>query len=206
MMIFSEWRQVCRRVFSRRQTGVFLILSVGLTLAMVMFAIGRGYSFRSLPYKDGERLVMIGQQVVGPGIVSGSSVRFPQVQWNLQPLVHELMERSDLFVGVAGFSANDGWKLRTPSGNISFNGQDVTANFFDVLGVWFPELEEWKRSVGSNNLPFVALTPKVGTEDFRRNAKGQLFRTLEGGGIIVGGLLPASFVFPTNDLTENKFE
>jgi len=187
MVILSELRQICRRVFTWHQAGVFLILSVGLTFATVMYAIGYGYSSYSLPYKDAKRLVMIGYQ--------SSSSRLPALSLNTQPF-HEWRERDDLFTGMAALAGHDGWRLRTPNGNINLRGNQVTLNFFDILGVWFPELEEWKRSAETRNLPLVLLTHEVGVEKFGRRDIGQLFRTLEGDGVVIGGILPAKFVFP----------
>ena len=189
MAVFGEWRQICRKVFSWQQVGVFLILSVGLTLATVMFAIGRGYSSHSLPYKDAERLVMVGYDP------QTSGNRLPTLNLHTEPF-HEWMERSDLFADLAAFTGNVSWRLRTPGGNIRLRGYQTTPNFFDVLGVKFPELEDWKRAAGTRNLPVVLFTHGVGIGKFGQNTMGQLFHTSEGGGIIAGGILPASFAFP----------
>jgi len=197
--MLGEWWQICRRVFSWQQAGVFLILSVGLTLATVMFAIGHSYSFNSLPYKDAERLVMIGYQS------TGGDNRFPILVLNMQPF-HEWRERNDLFVDVAAFSGHEGWRLVTSDGNIILSGIKATPNFFDVLGVWFPELEAWKRTVGTVDLPNVLFTHDVGTGKFGREAIGQVFRTREGGGIIAGGILPAGFAYPNEYIVGNTRE
>jgi len=169
--------------------GVFLILSIGLTLAAVMFAIGHGYSSYSLPYKDVERLVMIGR------MAESRSSRLPTVTIYTQ-IFNEWRERSDLFADIAAFTGNDGWRVRASNGNIRLRGFQVTPNFFDVLGVWFPELEGWKRSAGTRNLPTVLFTHGVGSMNFGRDGIGQLYHTHDGGGIIAGGILPASFAFP----------
>ena len=202
--MIAEWRQICRRVFSWQQMGVFLILSVGLTLATVMFSIGNGYSSRSLPYKDAERLVMIGRQPSPNTIVSQSSA-FPALSMDINPF-HEWRERSDLFDGIAAFSGGNMWRLKTSSGNISLRSENVTPNFFDVLGVWFPELEAWKRSVGARNLPTVLLTHGIGMKEFGQEATGQIYHVREGSGIIVGGILPAGFAHPWEDPTGNTQE
>jgi len=189
MKIFSEWRQICRRVFSWQQAGVFLIMSVGLTFATVMFAIGHGYSSHSLPYKDTERLVMVGY------LNEKTIPRLPLLYLYTQPL-HEWRERSDLFADIAAFGGRGSWRLNTENGNISLHGYQVTPNFFDVFGVWFPELEGWKRAGGTRDLPAVLLTHGVGARNFGPEAMGRLYRAQEGGGIIVGGILPANFAFP----------
>jgi len=199
MAMFSEWRQICRRVFSWQQAGVFLILSAGLTLATVMFAIGHGYSSNSLPYKDAERLVMVGRQS------AGNMTRLPTLSLYTQSF-NEWRQRGDLFTGMAAFTGHESWRLHTPNGNIMLRGIQATPNFFDVLGVWFPEIEIWKRSNGTQNLSAIVLTHGVGMEKFGREVIGQIFRTLEGGGIIVEGILPANFAFPNEDMGGNTQE
>ena len=198
MAVFAEWRQIHRRVFSLQQTGVFLILVVGLTLATVMFSIGYNFSINSLPYKDKEKLVMIGIQTYNDS-------RVPLLPLNIQ-LFHEWRERSDLFSGVAAYSGRNEWRLSTPNGNIVVRGQGVTANFFDVLGVWFPGHEAWKQSTGTRNLPAVVFTHRLGTQNFGLDSMGQLYRTQGGDGIIAGGILPANFVFPSEALINDPRE
>ena len=201
MKILSEWRQICRRVFSWRQAGVFLIIFVGMTLSAVMFSIGYGYSSRSLPYKDSERLVFVGFKPTS----SSRSVLIPMLFLNMQPY-QEWKERGDLFADIAAYSSDDSWRLNGASGNIILRGYKATANFFDVLGVWFPELEEWKRSTGTLNLPTVVFTHGVGMREFGREAIGQLLREQGSDGIIAGGILPSSFVLPDEVLNESAAE
>ena len=201
MKIFSEWRQICRRVFSWRQAGVLLIISIGMTLSTVMFAIGYGYTSQSLPYKDVKRLVFVGFKPSS----SNRSVPIPVLVANMQPY-REWKERGDLFVDIAAYSSHDTWRLNGASGNIRLRGYKATEDFFDVLGVWFPELEDWKRSAGTSNLPTVVFTHAVGMREFGREAIGRLLREQEGGGIISGGILPPSFAYPHEALNESVSE
>ena len=54
-----EFRQATRRAFSTRQVGAIVIMALGLTLATVMFAVGRGYSSFKIPYRNADELVTV---------------------------------------------------------------------------------------------------------------------------------------------------
>ena len=196
MALFGEWRQICRRVFSWQQAGAFLILSIGLILALVMFAIGHGYSSYSLPYKDADRLIMIGRSPIKGQVMS----IFPALPFTAQPFL-EWKERKDLFADIAIFQQFEAWRLRTSNGNINLPRYQASTNFFDVLGLWFPELNAWKHSVRTRDLPTVLFTHGVGIGRFGPEAMGQLFRTTDGGGIIAGGILPVNFALPYENIS-----
>ena len=195
MVYISEIRQVFRRIFSWRQTGSFLILTIGLTLATVMFTIGHGYSSVSLPYKDAEQLVVIGN-IIGN--------RFPQILD--ARLFFEWKEQNSLFTDIAIFSGRDRWRIRTENGNKIISGIKASGNFFDVLGISFPGIEEWKRSAGTEHLDTPVFTHKIGMKEFGYSGIGRLYRTMDGGGVIVGGILPENFALPSENMGGNTSE
>ena len=196
MILYSEIKQTCRRIFSLRQIGTFLILFTGLALATIMFSIGYGYSSASLPYKDAKHLVAIGRQ--------NNSNSIPYLP-NSKPFF-EWKEQKNLFTDMTIFVNHGQFRIRTPNGNRSIGGIEATTSFFDVLGVSFPGLEEWKRSVGTPKLDTVVFTHKIGIKEFGYSSIGQLYTTLEGSGIIVGGILPANFALPREDSTGSTRE
>lgn len=196
MIAFSvELRQGCHRVFSLRQVGTGLIMSIGLALATIMFAVGYGYSSRSLPYKDAEQLVAIGRMPIN----ARSPYLYPDAE-----RFFEWKGRKDVFTDIAGcWTHGGGWKVRTRRGNITVHGVDVTDNFFDLLGLSFPGINEWKRGVGTRNPDPVVLTHRLGVNTFGYSAIGQLFRTIDGAGIAVNGILPSEFMLPRETLAGN---
>ena len=198
MFPYSDLKRALRRIFSGRQIGSFLILFIGLALASIMFAIGYGYSSSSLPYKDAEQLVVIGRQSIN----SSGTIPF---LINAEPFF-EWKEQKNLLSDVAIFKPRPKWRVRTSNGNISFSGIEATNNFFDVLGVSFPGHEGWKQSVGTLNLDTLALTYKLGMKEFGYSEIGNLYRAVDGGGVIVGGILPASFALPRQDMSGNTKE
>jgi hypothetical protein len=64
-----------------------------------MFAVGWSYSSLSLPYKDADRLVMVGYVIVpqtGATAASGLRVRPPGLSGDIQPFF-DWKERKDVF-------------------------------------------------------------------------------------------------------------
>jgi predicted permease len=199
-----ELKQAARRVFTWKQTGAVLIPAIGLALATIMFAVGWSYSSLSLPFKDADRLVLVGYVLVPGGNFtfssSGSSEQRPSLSGDIQPFF-DWKERRDVFTDVAAtqrHAAGSGGNLtvKTPNGNAELELSDATVNFFDVLGVSFPGIQAWKAAVDSHNPVPVALPHKIGVKNFDHPEIGRTFQTHDGVGIVVNGILPANFVPP----------
>jgi len=193
-----------RRAFSWKQISTVLILAVGLTLATVMFAVGYGYSAFSIPFKDAERLVTIGYPFTFMGQVGYDSDGNTRQDDVPAALLFELKERKDVFTDLAAYTPHmqemydrGGWStiwtIMAPNQNASFPGLEVTENYFDVLGVSFRGLHEWKQNrETSYPIPFI-VTYGTGVKDFGYDAIGKEFDTSYSK-ITLFGILPENFL------------
>ena len=187
-----ELKQAVRRVFTWWQTGAILIPSIGLALATIMFAVGWGYSSLSLPYKDADRLVIV-------GYVDSFNEDSPFLE-NYQ-LFFDWKEQADIFTDVAALRRTQydfGWimSIRTDNGYVALVAADATTNFFDTLGVSFPGIQGWKEAANVKNPFTMVLTNNIGVNRFGYESIGKLFPGHEGGSMISGGILPGNFVMP----------
>ncbi|MCL2878222.1 MAG: hypothetical protein FWF13_05530, partial [Acidobacteria bacterium] len=193
-----ELKQAARRVFTWKQTGAVLIPAIGLALATIMFAVGWGYSALSLPYRDAGQLVRVGY--VPPGSTPTSIL----LNGSYDPF-YEWQERKDVFTDVAASRRmTDLWmrmRVHTDNGSVSLDIREVTANFFDVLGVSFPGIQAWKADANVKNPKTVVFMHNtgVGKFGFGNESMGKFFPAQEGGGIIASGLLPKNFILPIID-------
>jgi len=190
-----ELKQAVRRVFTWKQTGAILIPAIGLALATIMFAVGWGYSSLSLPYKDAGQLVRIGY--VYPDDSRQDNAGLLDAEY--QPFF-DWKERKDVFVDVAAERRmSDLWMymtVKSDNGSVRLDIREVTANFFDVLGVSFPGIAAWKEAVNVKNPKTVVFLHKTGVNKFGHESMGKLFPSPEGNGIIPIGILPQNFVLP----------
>ena len=191
-----ELRQAARRVFTWKQTGAVLIPAIGLALATIMFAVGWGYSSLSLPYKDADQLVRIGY-LFGNGPIESSLFLYN----DYQPFF-EWTERKDVFSHVAAFrraTARD-MTVKTDNGGVQLYIWEVTANFFDMLGVSFSGIQGWKEAANVKNPMTMVFTHKTGFEKFGYESMGKSFPAEDGGNsIVASGILPVNFVLPIID-------
>ena len=197
--------QACRKAFSWKQISTVLILAVGLTLTTAMFAVGYGYSAFSIPFKDAGQLVTIGYPattLVGRVIYDGYGE--PRMEGMPTPLFLELKKRKDVFYDLAAINIhmqetygregwNSIWQIMAPRQNASFMGYDVTDNYFDVLGVTFRGLNEWKRFNKTTYPVPLIVTYGTGMKDFGYDAIGKEFDT-ESGKITLFGILPKEYI------------
>ena len=206
-MYSIEIKEACRRAFSFKQLSTVLILFVGLTLTTVMFAVGYGYSVFSIPFKDSGHLVTVGYPSKFMGQVLYDSTRNPMLEDVPVSLFIELKERKDVFIDLAAYkrrrqevygrqAVSTSWKIMAPKQNASFPGYDVTSNYFDLLGVSFQGLQEWKLySETIYPVPLI-VTHKTGMKDFGVEAIGKEFNT-DNSKITLYGILPEGFVSVT---------
>ena len=210
MQLFSmitdnlEILESCRKAFLWKQISTILILAVGMTLITAMFAVGYGYSAFSIPFKDAGQLVNIGypatfmERVIldksGEPILDGLSSSF----------FFDLKERKDVFIDLAAYRGHEqerynrggssiSWKIMAPNHNVSLIGFDVTDNYFDVLGVSFRGLQEWKQSFATTYPAPMIVTYGTGMKDFGYDVIGKEFDT-DSGKITLFGILPEKFL------------
>jgi predicted permease len=189
-----ELKQAARRVFTWRQTGAVLILTIGLALAAIMFAVGWGYSSFSLPYKDADRLV-----IAGYSADTGTGTPF----LDDYQLFFDWKERGDVFTELTALRRNSEFfnrSFRTGNGSASFSASDVTTDFFDFFGVSFPGIQAWKEAANVKDPWTVAFTNDIGVNRFGYESIGKLFhgQGKTGGGIVPAGILPKNFVMPVS--------
>ena len=196
--------QACRRAFSWKQISTVMIIAVGLTFTTAMFAVGYGYSAFSIPFKDAGRLVTVGFPITVMGQVGYNSDGSPMRGGMPAALFFELKERKDVFTDLAAYTphmwerygmkrGNSNWQVMAPKQNAFFAGNDVSDNYFDLLGVSFPGLHEWKLSAGTTYPIPLIVTYKTGMEAFGDDAVGKEFDT-DSGKITLFGILPEGFL------------
>ena len=196
--------QACRRAFSWKQISTILILAVGLILTTAMFAAGYGYSAFSIPFKDAGQLVKVGYSTVSPtGQARLDGFGAPMLTGMPASLFFELKERTDVFVDLAAHrtrrheTPSGGWTtfwpIMTPGQNVPLQGFDVTDNYFDVLGISFRGLHEWKLSSETAYPVPLIVSYGAGTKDFGYEAIGREFDS-GSGKITLMGILPERFL------------
>jgi ABC-type antimicrobial peptide transport system permease subunit len=198
--------EVClaaRRVCSTRQISAIIVLSLGLILSTVMFAVGRGYSVYSIPYDKNLVFVQLESIVDGKALVNGSA----DGRWASTPsaLYFACKERSDVFADVAAYknraghlTASEPKIVRSASGDqrIKLNPVLATRNFFDMLGISFPGLSAWKDSFESPHPLPVVITDSLASKKFGHAAVGQTFTVSDGSSMVISGALPPGTILP----------
>jgi len=104
---------------------VVLTLALGIGANTAIFTVVRAVLLKSLPHRDGDRLVYLRHSVDGPG---GRNVLFSV------PEVHDFREGAKTLAGIAEYSP---WQvtLQEKSAAVRISVGLVTGNFFDVMGL-----------------------------------------------------------------------
>ena len=205
-----------RRAFSMRQIGVIVIMSLGLILATIMFTVGRGYSVFKIPYAHSDRIVVVEVDIFGqagssqnPGSVRMRNLNFinsaPQPQSSPSVLYFACRERPDIFTEVAAYRSGEKLHVRSSQGNAFFPLIEATPNLFDMLGIAFPGLYDWKATAETQN-PFPVITTDLLARTLGNTPAGQQFSASAGNSLVVAGVLPPDFVFPSNMDTGYAFK
>ncbi len=125
--LWQEARLSARVLVKRPGLGLTAIvtLALGIGGTTAVFAVVRSVLLRPLPFKEPNQLVM----------VWGTSARVGQARDVISgPTFLDLQRRSTGFAGLAAFASNE-MTLRLEQGASVVPGLEVTAEFFDVLGV-----------------------------------------------------------------------
>ncbi|MDR0842463.1 MAG: ABC transporter permease [Acidobacteriota bacterium] len=211
--------EVClaaRRVFSTRQLSAIIVLSIGLILATVMFAVGRGYSVYGIPYKNADELVSVeitDDRILNSGTSTATNASGKTVTTTLLPakalptpqrspslLYFICKERTDIFTETAAYDSDDTQRVGTASGNRVISLVPATPNFFDMLGISFPGLAAWKADAETKN-PFPVIAMDALARKLGDTATAKKFSIQDGTGFTVTGVLPTNFVFPLKTAT-----
>lgn len=180
--VVHAWRAVRHRPAATG--GIVLILAIGIGLATCMFAMVDPFLWRPLPYAHPDDLVVI-------------SAHLEDAPERRVLTIAELRARRDLFQSAAAFRTSEGLRLRLPGGTAWLRTADVVGPFFDVLGVSVPLHVEAPASGGAAS---IVVTDKAFARWFWRRTEwvGRAFDIPNGAAARLTGILPASFVFPSD--------
>ncbi|MES1259850.1 MAG: ABC transporter permease, partial [Gemmatimonadota bacterium] len=149
--IAADFRFALRAL--RRTPGftivVVLTLALGIGANTAIFSVVRGVLLKSLPHRDGDRLVYLRQSADGPG---AENLAFSV------PEIRDFRDGAKAFGGIAEFSPMP-FVLSEKTSALRINAGLVTGNYFDVMGL-SPELGRLTRASddGPGVAPVMVLT------------------------------------------------
>ena len=184
----SEFHWVWRGLKTRGWRAVVIVLLFGVALAAnaVVFAAADAFAFRTVPYWQSDRLVIV-EQV---GLYSSDYQR-PQA-------IRGWRAHTDLFSSVQAHIAGGTAYLTANGETTAIAGHRITPGMFEMLGV----LPRWGRPFTMSDLESALGRVILGESLARRvfgdpsAAVGGLFST-GSETLTVVGVMPASFRFPT---------
>ena len=123
--VVSDLRFSLRLLRQQRLLALVATLSLvtGLGLNVLLFTVANAVLYQTLPVRDPSALVLLGRQ------------RPTNIAQNFPYRAYEtLAARTDVFAGATAYAGRSAG-VRFGDGTVSMNGEIVTGNFFDVLGV-----------------------------------------------------------------------
>jgi hypothetical protein len=187
----TELRWAWRGVRSRgwRAVCVVVLLSVALSATAIVFTAADAFVFRTLPYHDPERLVVIERTGTG-GSTSDYIWRQALLEWR---------NHRDLFAAVHAHSSGSSAWLTTSGVTETVPAAAITPGLLELLGV----LPKWGRpfvdgDAGAGAPLVVIIGEALAGRQFgdAQSAVGQPFFTGRDTPTVIG-VMPASFRFPT---------
>lgn len=167
--------------------GAIAVISVGVGLAAMVFALADPYVARDLPYVDSDRLVSIKFGLGDPRLAERATQ-------DDVPSLANWQARTDLFEGLAAFD-DAGWLRATLSDRVvPLRAVAVTDNLLEVLG-----LE--RRSAADATVAWIssrAATTLSGGE----LSPGRSVPVMPGGTLRVESILPHAFLLPQANRTD----
>jgi predicted permease len=128
-MFLSELRYAVRSLARARGFAIAVILTLGLGIGAntAIFSVVRGVLLKSLPYRDGDRLVYLRQSINGPG---GENIDFSV------PEILDFRNGAKTLGGIAEYSGMTYTIQGERDGQASrINVGLVTGNYFKVMGL-----------------------------------------------------------------------
>jgi putative ABC transport system permease protein len=169
------------------------VLSTGVGLVGAMFALADPFLLRPLPYQQPDELIVITLQQDRASVAatwrSAADVAMPTLA--------DWQARHDLFAAVGAWRVSRALRLTLPAGAVALRTAQVTAGFFDVLGIPGPPVGAWRPASDSGALPMVMTAEalaRVNPGDQR--VLGRAFARQDTGSVRLLAALPSSFVFP----------
>jgi predicted permease len=175
-------------------TGVaVLVLAIGIGASVAIFSVVDAVMLRPLPLREPDRLVAMWEENVERGWTRAQVAPANYLDWR---------ERLTLFDDMAGYlEYYTGLLVEGPGGSVRVQANEVTGNFFDVLGVRpllgeaLTDAETW-----SDGQRAVVLSERVWRGVYGADP-GVIGRTvaLNRVPVVVVGVMPAGFRFPREE-------
>jgi len=184
--VLFDLRQAVRSLSSRTGSSlaVVLVLSVGVGLPTVIFALADPYVLRPLPFNAPDQLVLItvSSRGVSPGVVL--------------PTFEDWQAKTELFQAVAAFTSGPALRIATDGGRVVLDRTLVTSNFLDVLGGDHGRFRRQLVPSTSDDDLSILVTPSGRALLPATVVAGTILRADEVRAVRVSGVLPDSFLFP----------
>jgi putative ABC transport system permease protein len=196
-LLTNIWADAFYAVRSLRRSAGFtavttLTLALGLGSTTALFTIADATLFRSLPYRDANRLVLLGETSRNGGVGFGASL----------PDVNEWRTRTHVVSPISLYSSDNATDF------VEFNGKAeqmerifVSANIFATLGVTPLSGRPFISSDGSAGAPSVVILSYAAWKEVGE-AETQLFGDairINGSPFTVIGIMPPGFAFPAGE-------
>src|SRR5580698_6740346 len=165
---------------------VVVTLALGIGANVVVFGVVNAVLLQPLAVRDPASLVQIRHKAWASGRLLTTSY----------PAYEDFVRRNATFSGLAGVDAYSGGALRWRNATVEVHGDEVTGNYFDVLGVQ-PALGQFFRGAdehGPGSAPYVVLSDALWRRAFNAD-RGVVGTTVELNGhpFTVVGVATAEF-------------
>lgn len=165
-----------------------LILAIGISATTAIFSLVNAVLLRPLPFPESDRLVWASQQDNSLPGITPESLSYPDyLDWRAQN--HTLS-------GIASY-VDSGITFELEGGSQRLDGQTVSANFFDVLGV-APMLGrdfQWDDEKPGNRVVMLSFSFWQSQFGSANDIVGKSI-TLDGHDYTIAGVMPKGFRFP----------
>lgn len=176
LVLKQAWRSVVHRATT--VAGVVLVAGVGGGLLTAVFAVVDPILFRSLPFPDGDGLVVVSVRGGGPDA-------------DVRP--GDWLKRSDLFADGAELGPSATATLAVQDGFQTLRLASVSSRFWAMVG--YPLLEgDWRRT-GPSEIPLI-LTHGGAAVLGAHLRSGDIVKSSDATTYRVAGVLPEGFVNP----------
>jgi predicted permease len=188
--LVHAWRSVSRR--RGASLAAVGVLGLGLGLAAAIFAVVDPYLVKPLPYPADGELVTVTVGVRQFGFTAPTSLDL-----NDLPTLRDLQARRGVFKSVSLCRLGPVLRVATKNGTIVLQSAEVSAEFFQTLGLATPEGDHWR-------VPQAGILPLALTRSGVRRVghdvtAGASLPLHEGGVAKIAAVLPDAFVFPSRN-------
>ena len=187
MLVTSDLRASWRSTLSRPWSSLVIIVvqASGVALAVAMFALTDPYLFRSLPFPQADRLVVMYPDGMGSLGATAADTR-----------IEDWQRRTDLFSSVGALGASRTAAMIGPGGAAELTMRAVSSATLDQLGVPLQGPGDlWRPRTVREEVPLV-ISPRAARR-LQVSARGvSLVTAQDGTRFRVVGVLPTDFLIP----------